>query len=288
MQPYWFGELTDEGWKPAPRDLPGLVDWASSLRTDMDQFVPLHWSQAVECGCILDRESYLRTLRSLCMLLARQRLIASFQRPGEEVIRMIRALDELTTTINHLTGRLVDWHRIYHPGMVRREYPARERDLLHFLKTGGNETLESCAAEVERLVELRISLARCVTESANRAFPNCSAIVGGLVAARLVERAGGLERLAVLPSATLQVLGAETALFSHLHAGSPPPKHGILYQHHRIHRAPRAVRGRVARTIAAKMAIAAKLDRNRGALVPEFIDQAERAIRRAEGKNAVD
>jgi nucleolar protein 56 len=288
MQRYWFGDITEDGCQTAPQDLPGLIDRVSTLRTDMEPFVPLQWSQAVECGYVPDRREYLSRLRSLCILLAGERIAAAFQRPEEEVIRMIRALDDLSIAINHLTGRCIDWHGLHHPKMVRREYPARERDLLLFLKSEEKGVLVSCVEEVERLVDLRISLARAVTRAAERAFPNSSALVGGLVAARLVERAGGLERLAVMPSATLQVLGAETALFSHLHAGTPPPKHGILFQHRRVHRAPRHLRGRVARTIAAKMAIAAKLDHLRGVLVPEFIEKAEHQIDRAGGRHAVD
>jgi nucleolar protein 56 len=81
-----------------------------------------------------------------------------------------------------------------------------------------------------------------------------------------------------MPGSTIQVLGSERALFSHLRGGTPPPKHGIIFQHRRVHNAPREVRGRVARVLSAKIAIAARLDYFRGVLVPEFIDDAQRRI----------
>jgi nucleolar protein 56 len=108
--------------------------------------------------------------------------------------------------------------------------------------------------------------------------------VGGLVAARLMTLAGGLPDLARLPASSIQVLGARGALFSHLTGGTPPPKHGIIYQHLRVHNAPRGVRGRVARAVAARLAIAARIDRYRGTPDPEFIAESDRMIGAAGGR----
>lgn len=119
---------------------------------------------------------------------------------------------------------------------------------------------------------------REVSARADEVMPNVSALIGGLVAARLLSRAGGLSELARMPGSTIQVLGSEQALFSHLRAGTPPPKHGIIFQHRRVHNAPKEVRGRVARVLAAKLAIAARLDYYRGVLVPEFIEEAQARI----------
>jgi len=119
---------------------------------------------------------------------------------------------------------------------------------------------------------------REVSARADEVLPNTSALIGGLVAARLLSRAGGLSALARMPGSAIQVLGSERALFSHLRGGTPPPKHGIIFQHRRVHNAPREVRGRVARVLAAKLAIAARLDYYRGEAVPEFIRDAQEKI----------
>jgi len=105
-------------------------------------------------------------------------------------------------------------------------------------------------------------------------------VVGQPLAVRAATpvRAGGLSALARMPGSAIQVLGSERALFSHLRGGTPPPKHGIIFQHRRVHNAPREVRGRVARVLAAKLAIAARLDYYRGEAVPEFIRDAQEKI----------
>ena len=105
-----------------------------------------------------------------------------------------------------------------------------------------------------------------------------SALVGGLVAARLVSRAGSLSLMAKMPGSSIQVLGAESALFSHIRAGTPSPKHGLIFQHRRVHNAPREVRGKLARVLSAKLAIACRLDAYRGELDEAFVADANAKI----------
>ena len=143
-------------------------------------------------------------------------------------------------------------------------------------RSGGG--LGRVTGDIERLSETRTVLAREVSARADEVMPNCSALIGGLVAARLLLHAGGLEPLARLPGSAIQVLGARTALFSHLRSHTPAPKHGIIFQHRRVHNAPREVRGKVARVLAAKLAIAARLDFYRGVADPAFIEQAQARI----------
>jgi RNA processing factor Prp31 len=76
----------------------------------------------------------------------------------------------------------------------------------------------------------------------------------------LIAKAGSLKRLASLSSSTIQILGAEKALFRTLKTGANPPKHGLLFQHPVIHSAPKWQRGKLARAISSKAAIAARVD----------------------------
>jgi nucleolar protein 56 len=71
---------------------------------------------------------------------------------------------------------------------------------------------------------------------------------------------GGLTNLAKMPASTVQVLGAEKALFRSLKTGARPPKHGMIFQHTLIHEAKRWQRGKIARALAGKLAIAARSD----------------------------
>ena len=103
-----------------------------------------------------------------------------------------------------------------------------------------------------------------------RVAPNLRTIAGPRLTARLIEEAGGLKRLARKPSGTVQVLGAENALFAHLQGRGPSPKHGVIYTHPAVRHAPRSERGSVARMLAGKLTIAARIDHYRGTLDEAF------------------
>jgi nucleolar protein 56 len=90
--------------------------------------------------------------------------------------------------------------------------------------------------------------------------PNVKELLTAAVGARIISKAGSLARLAALPASTIQILGAEKALFRALKTGARPPKHGLLFQHPLIHSAPKWQRGKIARAVASKVAIAARID----------------------------
>ena len=90
--------------------------------------------------------------------------------------------------------------------------------------------------------------------------PNVRAVAGALLGARLIAMAGSLQNLAMRPASTIQVIGAEKALFRSLKTGARPPKHGLIFQHTLLHDAKRWQRGKIARVIAGKLAIAARAD----------------------------
>ena len=99
-----------------------------------------------------------------------------------------------------------------------------------------------------------------VSASAEELAPNLSSLAGSVLAARLISRAGGLRRLAGMPSSRVQIMGAEKSLFKHLKGHAPSPKHGIIYRHPAVIGSPKRLRGKVARALAGKLAIAARLD----------------------------
>ncbi len=138
--------------------------------------------------------------------------------------------------------------------------------------------LGQVAGGIEQLAETRTFLAKEVSARANDVMPNTSALIGGLVAARLAVTCRGTSLLSRLPASAIQVLGARTALFAHLKTRSPCPKHGIIFQHRRVHNAPRNIRGKVARVLAGKIAIAARLDYFRGVKAPDFLEEAQERI----------
>jgi nucleolar protein 56 len=118
------------------------------------------------------------------------------------------------------------------------------------------------ATAILGLRESRKSLESEVSSTVESLAPNLSALAGPILAARLISRAGGLARLAAMPSSRVQVMGAEKSLFKHLRGNAPSPKHGIIYRHPAVISSPRRIRGKTARVLAAKLSIAARLDFN--------------------------
>lgn len=126
-------------------------------------------------------------------------------------------------------------------------------------------------AELFRAVEqARHALTKAIEVTAPVRAPNVSSLLGPELSARMIAQAGGLERLARLPSSTVQVLGAERAFFEHLRGRAPPPRHGHLFLHPAIQSAPKGERGKLARALAGKVSIAARLDVGRAPLHPEL------------------
>jgi nucleolar protein 56 len=122
------------------------------------------------------------------------------------------------------------------------------------------EQLKMYAEIFLNLSAYREKLATYIDEAMKEVAPNIRELVGPLLGARLIKLAGGLIRMAFLPASTIQVLGAEKALFRALRTGGKPPKHGVIFQYPEIFRSPRWQRGKIARALAAKLAIAAKAD----------------------------
>ena len=238
----------------------------------------LEWEQAVLCGVCSDRVDYLAKLQAVCITAAERSIREQYSGKDAELLQMVRTLDEIDTVINLLSERAAEWYVIRHPTFSRKYRRTPAHILVKTIREKSKGALGRVAGEIGQLSETRTTLAKEVSARTNDVMPNTSALIGGLVAARLLSHAGGLLLLSRLPASAIQVLGARTALFAHLKTRSPCPKHGIIFQHRRVHNAPREVRGKVARVLAGKIAIAARLDYFRGMTDPEFLDAAQERI----------
>ncbi len=196
------------------------------------------------------------------------------------IIQAINALDDLNRIINLMIERFREWYGLYapevemliedHEKLVELAMSKTREEIMKELgikeTMGGEltekeiEMLREYAKRIKELYELRRKLIEYIREMMEKVAPNVTAVAGPLVGARLISLAGSLRDLAMLPASTIQVLGAEKALFRHLRKGSPPPKHGVLFNHPYVQRLPKKLRGRMARTLAAKIAIAARVD----------------------------
>lgn len=279
MTVYWCGSVDDGGvlvpCEGSPAELLARVE---SLRIDMESFHPLTAALIEGTGVFSDRGEYLRRLREVTILQAKGVIEAAASGKDAELLQMVRMLDQVDEVVNLLSERLVEWYQVTNPAFSQKGRQGSVKRVLPKIRRSRSRPLRGMADELEGLIAARTSLAADVSRLAAQVIPNTSELVGGLVAARVMARAGGLEKLARMPGSSVQVIGAEAALFSHIRGNSPSPKHGIIFQHRRVHNAPREIRGRVARVLAAKLAIAARIDLYRGEADPAFLSSAQAVI----------
>jgi len=122
------------------------------------------------------------------------------------------------------------------------------------------EEITSLAKEIENIFHLQNKKEIYLNKTMKNYCPNINELCGPTIGANLIEAAGSLKRLATLPSSTVQLLGAEKALFRHIRTGARSPKHGLILQHPLISEAKKEDRGKVARALADKISLAARLD----------------------------
>ena len=250
----------------------------------------------VNSGFVNDENDAMEKLREFAMQLSSSKVTEVSQSPDLHLIQAINTLDETDKIINSISSRLREWYGLHFPELDNlidsingysqivlsgtRENISKEDfekagfskdkvEMLSLIKEksrGGNISeknfgiVQALAKQILELFELRKNIEEHVDEQMKEEAPNISAILGTAVGARILAHAGSLNRLARMPASTIQILGAEKALFRSLKTGANPPKHGILFQHATVHAAPSWQRGKIARAVAAKAAIAARVD----------------------------
>jgi len=122
------------------------------------------------------------------------------------------------------------------------------------------EILKVLGEELKNMINIKEKVTKYLEETMKNYAPNLSKVAGTILGAKLIEKAGTLKKLALMPSSTIQILGAEKALFRHLRRGTKPPKHGLILQHTYMKKVDFKDRGKMARTLSAKIALTAKVD----------------------------
>ncbi|XP_071988094.1 nucleolar protein 56 [Engystomops pustulosus] len=120
--------------------------------------------------------------------------------------------------------------------------------------------IESFSSRVISLSEYRKGLQDYLRSKMNQVAPSLSALIGEVVGARLISHAGSLTNLAKYPASTVQILGAEKALFRALKTRGNTPKYGLIFHSTFIGRAAAKNKGRISRYLANKCTIASRID----------------------------
>lgn len=207
------------------------------------------------------------------------------------IMQAINSIEELDRICNGLSKRIREWYGYYFPEAPQRIIDSEifirtiiekdKNDLMEDLdinksmgpdigdndikKTDIDKMIEY-ARQVQAMYDQRESLKSYLEELMKELCPNVYAVAGTLIGAKLLEKAGSLKHLSMMPSSTIQLLGAERALFRHLRNKKiRPPKHGIILNHPYV--LDSKDKGKAARQFAAKISIASKVDYFKG----EFI-----------------
>merc|ERR1712029_275725 len=120
--------------------------------------------------------------------------------------------------------------------------------------------IQSLCEQVLELTEYRAQLYEYLKNRMTAIAPNLTVLVGELVGARLISHAGSLMNLAKHPASTVQILGAEKALFKALKTKHDTPKYGLIYHAQLVGQASSKLKGKVSRMLAAKASLACRVD----------------------------
>jgi nucleolar protein 56 len=252
---------------------------------------------AVETGFVKDVEEFKLWMHNVTMEIAKLRVKGAVEKRDLLVAQAILALDDLDRGINVFMSHAREWYGVHFPELDRlldkhetyarlvvklgnrdsftlenlekEDVPKQKAEAI--VKTAkasmGADLAETDLAQIQALCQnvdnlyhLRQTLEGYMDKTMEGVAPNMKSLVGSLLGARLIAISGGLSNLARKPASTVQILGAEKALFRSLKTGARPPKHGIIFQHTLLHDAKRWQRGKISRALAGKLAIAARAD----------------------------
>ncbi|MDW7727843.1 MAG: rRNA biogenesis protein [Candidatus Methanoperedens sp.] len=239
---------------------------------------------AVEYGFVDSGDEYDRLLHELNIELVKKQMALAVT-PDRQVIAAVEALDDINETTNILSERLKEWYMLNHGETRLRGVELANHILNTEYACGGQESISSFASSLIGLYETRSSIEKSLKDNMEALAPNLTNIAGYILGARLLSIAGSLEKLASMPSSTVQVLGANNALFKHLKGKAPSPKHGVIFRHPFINSAPKKLRGKIARAVASKISIAVRYDCYSGQLRKEFEGELEAKVTGIRKKN---
>lgn len=293
-------ELSLKGFRDFEIEPPHIISNLSSIYPEYrfsESATPINLEELlIVNGLIESIEEYRDKLRRVTDAVVAIQLREAVARRDMMIVYAVHVLEDLDKQINMFYTRCREWYGLHFPELsdvleepeeymkIIAEVGVRDKLTLEELsklvgeerasaimeraeKSIGaelslqdEEQLKRVAREGLRLIEMKRQQESYIRELMSSEAPNLSAVAGAILGAKLISLAGGLEKLAKLPASTIQVLGAEKALFRFFRTGRGAPKHGIIFQHPYIHASPRWQRGKIARLLATKIAISAKID----------------------------
>ncbi|KAJ1656923.1 Nucleolar protein 56 [Dispira simplex] len=231
---------------------------------------------------------------------SRAKVKFNVHRSDNMTIQAIAILDQLDKDINTFAMRIREWYSWHFPEMSKLvsdngQYarlanlignkstlseeqldaiedivgdPSKAKQILEVSRSSmGTDISEvdllnirNFATRLGSLVDYRKSMHEYLISKMNHVAPNLAALIGEMVGARLIAHAGSLTNLSKYPASTVQILGAEKALFRALKTRGKTPKYGLIYHSSFIGRAGAKNKGRISRFLANKCSVASRID----------------------------
>jgi len=223
------------------------------------------------------------------------------------IIQIIETLDIIKKSISLFSSRLREWYGLHFPELTDKlvednvilaemvavlgnrekftiknlrenfDFSEERINALHQLANDSMgakiniNIIQDYANQIISLDKYRAFLENYLEDLMEVSAPNLTGIIGSLIGAKLIAKAGSLKKLAFMPASRIQLLGAEKALYRFLKSGEKRPKHGLIFQWNQIRGNKPWIRGKISRLISGKIGIAAKLDFFKGEIIADFL-----------------
>lgn len=234
---------------------------------------------ALETGFV-DTQTQFNGLISEIQILKTKEKIKSGSKKDRIAMQAASCLDDLIDISNRLSERLHEWYGYYYPelehmvkdnnkyaetlnkNLIREKIKGFSGTVGIDLDEKDLEIMRDLSKKTEEIFQLSENVEAYLGKIMPEVVPNTTAIAGPVLTAKLLVLAGGMQNLAKMPSSTIQLLGAEKALFRFMKnkKNVDPPKYGILFLHPEVTNAPAELKGKVARAVASEISMASKTD----------------------------
>lgn len=252
--------------------------------------------QLKKIGINKSQEDILAHYKEISVELTRKKVSQASGHSDNMIIQITSVLDVIKKSISLFSSHLREWYGLHFPELtdkliednilmarlisilgyrdkytfenIKNRFDLKEykiKDLQkHALESMGADfdlkIIQDYANQIISLDSYRQELENYLEELIEKIAPNLKTVIGFLIGAKLIAKAGGLKKLAYMPASRIQLLGAEKALYRFLRTGEKRPKHGLIFQWNQIRGAKAWHRGKIARVVAGKIGLSAKID----------------------------
>jgi nucleolar protein 56 len=266
-------------------------------------------TQLKNIGIIKTKDELLTQYKEINEELTKRKVSQLSGHSDKLVIQIIGTLDVIKKSISLFSSQLREWYGLHFPELTDKiiednilmaklisTLGARERYTSENLKENFDlkekriQTLQKFASDsmgasfdlgmvqnyANQIISIdsyRQDLESNLADLMEKLAPNINAIIGSLIGAKLIAKAGSMKKLAYMPASRIQLLGAEKALYRFLKTGEKRPKHGLIFQWNQIRSAKVYHRGKIARVVAGKIGVATKVDYFNGEFIGDKLSE---------------